>query len=77
MEKEQKHKSQSVSDKDKEYIRNYLNIKKKELQFLVIEDRKFSDICKTNLQQMEALEIKKYADIIICHGICGFEFTKH
>ena len=64
------------NDKDKKYIRNFLRIQKEKLNFLVIEDRKFSDICKTNIQQMEALEVINYADIIICHGVSGFEFTK-
>lgn len=44
--------------------------------FKVIEDRKFSDICKTNLEQFYALQIDKYADMVTCHAISGFEFCK-
>ena len=45
--------------------------------FLVIEDRKFADICSTNIKQMEALKLEIYADIVICHAITGFEFINH
>lgn len=62
---------------EREDIRNFIIKQKKEDNFLVIEDRKFSDICKTNIQQMKALKIKTYADIVICHGIAGFEFIKY
>ena len=62
---------------EREDIRNFITKQKKEDNFLVIEDRKFSDICKTNIQQMKALKIKTYADIVICHGIAGFEFIKY
>jgi uridine monophosphate synthetase len=62
---------------EREDIRNFIIKQKKEDNFLIIEDRKFSDICKTNIQQMKALKIKTYADIVICHGVAGFEFIKH
>ena len=62
---------------ERESIRNFLIKQKKKDNFLVIEDRKFSDICKTNIQQMKALKIITYADIVICHGIAGFEFIKY
>lgn len=62
---------------EREDIRNFIIKQKKEDNFLIIEDRKFSDICKTNIQQMKALKIKTYADIVICHGIAGFEFIKY
>ena len=62
---------------ERESIRNFIIKQKKKDNFLVIEDRKFSDICKTNIQQMKALKIITYADIVICHGIAGFEFIKY
>jgi len=58
-------------------IRAFLKKQKELDQFIVIEDRKFADICSTNIKQMKALETEKYADMIICHGICGFEFAKY
>ena len=65
------------NDEDKCHIRSTLYNYKKRFNFIVIEDRKFADICSTNIQQYNALNIEKYADIIICHAITGFEFVKH
>ena len=45
--------------------------------FMIWEDRKFADICSTNIQQMNALKLETYADIVICHAITGFEFVNH
>ncbi len=64
-------------EKDRDMVRKFIVFQKKKFKFLVIEDRKFSDICNTNLQQMNALMVRKYADIVICHGIAGFEFINH
>ena len=64
------------NEEDRDNIRNFLIEQKVLKNFLVIEDRKFSDICQTNLQQFNALEIQSYADIIISHAISGFEFIK-
>ena len=64
-------------DEDREDIRQFLIRTKLEGKFLVIEDRKFADICMTNIKQMEALKVMNYADIIICHAITGFEFINH
>lgn len=64
------------NEQDRDNIRYFIIEQKKKRNFIVIEDRKFSDICQTSLQQFDALEIKKYADIIISHGISGFEFIK-
>lgn len=65
------------NESNRDMIRKYLAIKKKHFNFLVIEDRKFSDICNTNLLQAQALRVEEYADIVISHGICGFEFARH
>lgn len=46
-----------------------INYLKNKLNFMVIEDRKFSDIPYICLKQLEV--IKKYADIVTVHGICG------
>ena len=64
-------------DEDRNDIRQFLYINKFKYNFLVIEDRKFGDICNTNLQQYEALKVEEYADIVICHAISGFKFTKY
>jgi len=57
-------------------IRNFLKKEKIRQGFLVIEDRKYADICSTNILQDRELKTDEYADIIICHGITGFEFMK-
>jgi orotate phosphoribosyltransferase/orotidine 5'-phosphate decarboxylase subfamily 1 len=46
-----------------------INYLKGKLNFMVIEDRKFSDIPYIALKQLEL--IKSYADIVTVHGICG------
>ena len=63
-------------DGDRETIRSYLREEKEKKRFIVIEDRKFGDICNTNLQQMRAMKIKTYADMVTVHGVSGFEFVK-
>ena len=64
------------NESDRNEIREFLVEQKQKNNFLVIEDRKFSDICNTNLLQMDALKIKEYADIVISHAVSGFEFVK-
>lgn len=46
-----------------------INNLKLKYNFLVIEDRKFSDIPYICLKQLQL--VKKYADIVTVHGICG------
>lgn len=46
-----------------------INYLKKKLNFMIVEDRKFSDIPYICLKQLEI--IKCYADIVTVHGICG------
>lgn len=46
-----------------------LNYLKQKLNFMIIEDRKFADIPYICLKQLEI--IKKYADIVTVHGVCG------
>lgn len=46
-----------------------INELKHKYNFLVIEDRKFSDIPYICLKQLKL--IKRYADIVTVHGICG------
>lgn len=65
------------SDEHREDIRDFLTKTKLERNFVVIEDRKFADICATSIKQMNALKTHHYADILICHGITGFEFVNH
>lgn len=48
---------------------NVLNNLKKLYNFLIIEDRKLSDIASICVKQL--INIKKYADIVTVHGICG------
>lgn len=63
-------------ESERDELRYFLNKSKLDYDFLVIEDRKFADICSTNLLQMQALKVEEYADIVICHGIAGFKFTE-
>lgn len=46
-----------------------INMLKNKHNFMVIEDRKFSDIPYICLKQLNI--IKKYADIVTVHGLCG------
>lgn len=46
-----------------------LNQLKYDYNFMIIEDRKFSDIPYICLKQLNI--IKKYADIVTIHGLCG------
>jgi len=47
-----------------------LNILKKKYNFLILEDRKFSDIGKTFRNQLDGIyRISEFADIITVHGI--------
>ena len=64
-------------EEDREVVREFLIEEKIKSHLLIIEDRKFADICSTNLKQLKASKVSEYADIIICHGIAGFEFLKH
>ena len=62
---------------ERDQIRSFLIIEKVKNNFIVIEDRKFADICSTNILQNKELKTDEYADIIICHGLTGFEFAKY
>lgn len=46
-----------------------INNLKDKYHFLVIEDRKFSDIPYICLKQLKL--VKRYADIVTVHGVCG------
>lgn len=55
----------------------FMNIKRKTgKDFIVIDDRKYADICATNEKQFEVPDMELCADICICHGVAGFEFAK-
>ena len=62
---------------EREEIRDFLIETKQTYNFIVIEDRKTADICNTVTKQLEALKVDLYADILISHGICGFEFVNY
>ena len=59
-----------LDDFNETLIETLIQLKKK-YNFLILEDRKFSDICKTFHKQVycEMYSIYKWADIITIHGI--------
>tara|TARA_B100000787_G_C16177161_1_gene289674 strand:- start:304 stop:978 length:675 start_codon:yes stop_codon:yes gene_type:complete len=53
-------------------VNTKLNKLKEQYNFVILEDRKFSDIGKTFERQLEGFyNISEYADIITIHGICA------
>tara|TARA_B110001450_G_C17637508_1_gene487833 strand:- start:732 stop:1406 length:675 start_codon:yes stop_codon:yes gene_type:complete len=60
-----------LEDYDSSVNKKLIQLKEK-YNFLILEDRKFSDIGKTFYRQLDGFyNISEYADIITIHGICA------
>lgn len=60
-----------LEDYDSSVNKKLIKLKEK-YNFLILEDRKFSDIGKTFYRQLDGFyNIAEYADIITIHGICA------
>ena len=62
--------SDTIENFDNEFVRSLLWYKHT-YNFLIIDDRKFSDIGNTVRKQIENYNIHKWADIVTVHGIAG------
>lgn len=62
--------SDTIEEFDDAFIVKLLKLKK-QMGFLIIEDRKFADIGSVTKQQIKHNKIHKWADLVTVHGVAG------